>query len=57
MTPCPVTTPHRCQLGRHRNPVAFLAADPSHATPRQKLGGGLLLLAGLLALCVDWGRL
>jgi len=57
MTPCPVTTPHRCQLGRHRNPVAFLAADPSHATPRQKLAGGLLLLAGLLALCVDWGRL
>ena len=33
-----------------------LTADPGHATARQKVGGGFLLLVALLALCVDWSR-
>ena len=36
--------------------LRVLTAPPEHATARQKVGGGLLLLTALLALCVDWGR-
>lgn len=34
-----------------------VVGDESAATPRQRLAMGVLLLALLLAACVDWGAL